>query len=572
MPNNNLILIVDDNPYNLQILGKILKENSYQIALANNGFKALGFAKDKSPDLILLDIMLPNIDGFEVCRLLKNNNSTKDIPIIFVSAITDTEKKLKAFEIGGVDYINKPFHKQEVLVRVKTQLELSQTQKRLEKETKDQAKIIKKLKESEDKLNDYYHKLEIKNLELERLYNELEAELDKGSKLQQQFLPKTLADVEGISYQAFFQPSSKLGGDFYDVIRLGDQLLFYLADVSGHGLDGAMLNIFLRETINNYLLHNNNDGQNLELKEIINHINDRYFKEDFPADYFICLLMGVLDSKKMEFRFINAGFQFPPYYINRQGEFSVVEVKGLPISAAIREHLAREISFLDYKVAKLYFKPGDTLFLSTDGLLEELVGVENYGEERLEKVLKDNYQLPNPLMIAKLKDDFKQFAGALRGSDDITFLSFKRDLNLIEKADFTINSSMEEIYKVEEKLGEIIAEYSSDNFELMIGFQEIAINAVEHGNNLEFEKEVLISVKVTTNYLEITVKDQGSGFDWQEKKKEDTKLEDIFVATERGRGIILAQKAYDEICYNESGNQVYLFKELERRGEADAKY
>ncbi|QTA79272.1 Two component system response regulator/histidine kinase [Desulfonema limicola] len=126
------VLIVDDNSQNLQILADILRHKNYKVATAKNGFKALKFISKKQPDLVLLDIMMPEIDGFEVCRRLKENHETNDIPIIFISALTSTDDKLKGFESGGVDYITKPFQKQEVLARVNAHLKLKQTQKALQ--------------------------------------------------------------------------------------------------------------------------------------------------------------------------------------------------------------------------------------------------------------------------------------------------------------------------------------------------------------------------------------------------------------------------------------------------------
>lgn len=128
--NENLqasILIVDDNIRNLQILANILRDHNYKVAMVKDGMKALKFIKKKTPDLILLDVMMPKMDGFEVCRHLKTSSDTKNIPIIFISALHETEDKIKAFESGGVDYITKPFHKEEVVARVRTHMELQKS-------------------------------------------------------------------------------------------------------------------------------------------------------------------------------------------------------------------------------------------------------------------------------------------------------------------------------------------------------------------------------------------------------------------------------------------------------------
>lgn len=119
-----LILIVDDNPQNLQFLGKFLTENDYSLCVAQSGQEALEFVKTKMPDLILLDVMMPGMDGYEVCRHLKAQQIFKHIPVIFLTAKTDSEDIVKGFEVGGVDYVTKPFNSVELLARVKTHVEL----------------------------------------------------------------------------------------------------------------------------------------------------------------------------------------------------------------------------------------------------------------------------------------------------------------------------------------------------------------------------------------------------------------------------------------------------------------
>ncbi len=131
MSKTPLILIVDDNPQNLQVLGSMLKEHGYKPAAAQNGEKAIEFVQKKSPDLILLDIMMPDMDGIEVCRRFKAQKSTKDIPIIFITALSEIKDKLKAFAIGGVDYITKPFITEEVLARINVHIKLKEALEKL---------------------------------------------------------------------------------------------------------------------------------------------------------------------------------------------------------------------------------------------------------------------------------------------------------------------------------------------------------------------------------------------------------------------------------------------------------
>jgi PleD family two-component response regulator len=119
-----VVLIVDDLPLNIQVLGKVLQHQPIEIAVAMSGADAVAYATATPPDLVLLDIMMPDMDGFEVCQKLKSMAATAEIPVIFVSARTEIESVLQGFKQGGVDYITKPFRNAEIIARVKTQLEL----------------------------------------------------------------------------------------------------------------------------------------------------------------------------------------------------------------------------------------------------------------------------------------------------------------------------------------------------------------------------------------------------------------------------------------------------------------
>ncbi len=125
------ILIVDDNPLNLKMLDIILRNENYKTFKAENGFKAMELAKNEMPDLIFLDIMMPEIDGYEVCRKLKSDPKTEEIPIIFLTSKTDTEGIVKGFELGAADYVTRPFNRVELLARLRTHLALKKSRDRV---------------------------------------------------------------------------------------------------------------------------------------------------------------------------------------------------------------------------------------------------------------------------------------------------------------------------------------------------------------------------------------------------------------------------------------------------------
>jgi len=132
MPQSPHILVVEDTPFNANILSILLTKNNFEVSVAENGEMALDMAQQKHPHLILLDIMMPGIDGFETCRRLKADSQTQNIPVIFMSALTDTDDKVKGFEVGGLDYITKPFQPKEVLARINTHLKLNHLQQQLQ--------------------------------------------------------------------------------------------------------------------------------------------------------------------------------------------------------------------------------------------------------------------------------------------------------------------------------------------------------------------------------------------------------------------------------------------------------
>jgi two-component system, sensor histidine kinase and response regulator len=138
------ILIVDDKPENIQLIGTLLRKN-YNLYVADNGESAVKIANDKLPDLILLDIMMPRVTGYDVCKTLKSNPLTKDIPVIFLTARNESEDIVKGFQLGAVDYITKPFKQEEVIIRISTHIKLKESERELIRKNSEIEKTAKKL-------------------------------------------------------------------------------------------------------------------------------------------------------------------------------------------------------------------------------------------------------------------------------------------------------------------------------------------------------------------------------------------------------------------------------------------
>ena len=140
------ILIVDDNNQNLQVLGTMLQDFDFNVAFSDNGARAIAVARKIVPDLILLDVMMPEMDGFEVCRQLKSDAATRMIPIIFLTAKTDPQSIVDGFDLGAVDYVTKPFNKSELMARVRTHIALRRSQRDLEQRNRDLQKALEEIK------------------------------------------------------------------------------------------------------------------------------------------------------------------------------------------------------------------------------------------------------------------------------------------------------------------------------------------------------------------------------------------------------------------------------------------
>jgi len=213
--NKFTILAVDDTPENLDVVKGILSPE-YIVKAATSGPMALKIAEKQKPDLVLLDIMMPDMDGYEVCKRLKENEDTRDIPVIFLTAMDQTTDEKRGFELGAADYMTKPVNPPILKARVGTHLAL---------------------KQSMDKLQSAY---EIIKVHKERM----EQELNVAHDIQMSMLPlefPAFPEREEFSVHALLQPAREVGGDFYDFFFINDdEICLIVGDVSGKGVPAAL--------------------------------------------------------------------------------------------------------------------------------------------------------------------------------------------------------------------------------------------------------------------------------------------------------------------------------------------
>lgn len=276
-----------------------------------------------------------------------------------------------------------------------------------------------KLQKMNEQLFDYNFKIEIHQQELEAAYEKIHKEIEKARKIHENFLPKDLPKSEQVSFESYYKPAYDLGGDFFNVQKINDKFLIYLVDVSGHGLDGAILNIFIRENINKYLLAFQKENKEVHPKDILDFLIAQYAKEEFPDEYYICMLVGVLDGQNNKFTFSNAGMHISPFVVDGEGILTRLDAPGIPI---LSDFNFKKFPYVDYSIdLPMKF----TILLTTDGLVEESKDGIMYSEERLARILLNNYDKNTREIVEEINLDFYEFIGNRATKDDITYLVIK---------------------------------------------------------------------------------------------------------------------------------------------------
>ena len=275
------------------------------------------------------------------------------------------------------------------------------------------------LQESTEEIKAMNEELHEKQEEIMRKNQKLNENIAKAKKLHKNLLPTDLPKIDNLDIGVYYNPAQQLGGDFYNLIEVDDYLLFYVVDITGHGIDGALLNVFVRETINSFL--HSHSKENLSSKRILEFLAEKYREEDFPDDYFLCIMLGVLNKNTMELTYSNAGIHIPPLLSKYGNGIASLTASSLPISTAF------DLDTLEIIEEGLRLNSKDVLLITTDGLIEETREEKLYGRERLARIFQENKSLSVQAIIDKIKSDFKDFTGELKSEDDITFLIMKRE-------------------------------------------------------------------------------------------------------------------------------------------------
>ncbi len=365
------VLVIDDEQINVKVLEVILTRNNYYVLTAENGIKGRSLAIKFKPDIILLDIMMPEEDGFETCKKLKDDPITTNIPVIFISALEDVESKIKGLSIGGIDYLTKPFEKNEVLIRVKNYLKLYYNYNRIIEE---QAKRL----------------LQIKVAQEEILINP--------------------SEIKEANFAIKYEPILEAGGDFYDVFQIAENIFeYFIADISGHDLGASFATSALKA------LFRQNSSLLYTIEETSGTIN-KILTSIFKSGQHMTGVYLRLDRTKLTLSVVNAA-HLPVIIIPEKGKPYLISANS-DIFGAFKNAL--------YKSTNINVNMGDRIILFSDGLIESFGDTPRNREEGIEELIKLCLETSH-LSIHESTQNIveKLFSHGRKPEDDILLLSIK---------------------------------------------------------------------------------------------------------------------------------------------------
>jgi len=369
-----VILAVDDIPQNIRLLQAVLEPRGFAVVAASSGAEALSVLADGDVDLVLLDIVMPELDGYEVCRRLREQDATRELPVMFLSALEDLTNKTKGFEVGGNDYLTKPFEILEVKARVRSLL---------------------KAKAYADAIREAVAR-----------------DLRIAREIQMGILPADLAMATrgtGLEVHAVIEPAREVGGDLYEVLRASDdRVVVALGDVSGKGIPAALF-MAVTVTVLRTLAR-----QFADPDEILRRLNDELAEQN-PRGMFVTLQCLVFDLGLGRVTCAGAGHHQLAILSEGRPPRLACASTGLPAGLMPSNPIERET---------LTLEPGDMFVLFSDGVSEAMNRTDDfYGEERLLATLAAvSGRTPADTVNAVLAD-VRTFADGAKQSDDITVLA-----------------------------------------------------------------------------------------------------------------------------------------------------
>jgi phosphoserine phosphatase RsbU/P len=367
-----LILVIDDDPTSRVMLKTMLAKDGFDVITAANGFEGRKLAEREQPDLIIMDVMMPVENGLVACAGLKSNARTVNIPVVFISSVEDVNSKIDGFNIGGVDYITKPYQILEVMARVRLHIRLYHSYRSMVAANLDQLKSL--------------------------------ADTQKNILIQPEEYPEA-------GFSVFYLPAQAAGGDFYDVIHTGAGIYDYLvADISGHhtgsALPAAALKALVRQ--NASMLYSPLENLNLV---------NRHLRPVLQEGQYATLIYARLNKSRMHMTLVNAGH--PSAIILRAGTTNAEVISQSGDGLGLFELITMDVKVISVAL-------GDRVFLYSDGLIEQDANgaiSRRVGMDNLVNLINENASSGIRTILKTIQE--RLIPDKTKLSDDVVLLGFE---------------------------------------------------------------------------------------------------------------------------------------------------
>jgi len=373
----NRLLVVDDDRVNRMVMGRYLENEGHQVEFAVNGLEALEKLRSSRFDMVLLDIEMPEMNGYQVLEQIRQVPQWRDMPVIVTSALEELDGVVRCIENGAEDYLVKPVNRVLLKARIDASLE--------KKHLRDQQTA---------------------------LLNQLEREMEIARKTQQSILPEKLPDPVGYEFGAMMIPARAVGGDFYEFFELGgDRWGIVIGDVSDKGLPAAL---FMTLT---YSLMRSEAERGTTPGQVVREVN-RHLLAMNASSMFVTILYGILDCITGAFSYARAGHLAPALFDSQGSPVAVAMNPGQPIGL-----------FEDFRIdeATIQVPPDALLVLSSDGLTEPVDTMDReFGEQGVIAAIQTCQGLPPKEICAALWQAVQKHSGPVDQQDDFTLVVVKR--------------------------------------------------------------------------------------------------------------------------------------------------
>jgi serine phosphatase RsbU (regulator of sigma subunit) len=385
------ILVVDDNSDKRYLLSCIL-EPSFEVLQADNGRKALTMIERDQPDVVLLDVLMPELDGFEVCRRMKANPKIAEIPVLFVTVLNQDETRVEGLELGAEDFISWPINASELIARVKARVRSSRPLTQLRTVLEEQSRILEMEREREAATN---------------------YELEQARRVQERFVTNVFPQGRGLEFAHRYRPSRQVGGDLFDVVPVSSaELVILMADISGHGVPAALLTSVTK------VLFRTGVEQCSNPADLIAWLN-RQISTYLATGEFITVFIGWWNHTKSALSYAGAGHP-PAVVLSRDSG----QLDWLHVSQGIIGVIPDQ----EFSQREIILGCGTRVICYTDGITEASNPQQDFfGEERLAEACRRQNGVSLESMVERVFTEIDQFTGGEAQNDDQAMLAFEVD-------------------------------------------------------------------------------------------------------------------------------------------------